>query len=148
MMDATSYSTSRSNESGRFSSSSSEDSNMLVQDAQRDVRTVFVGGFWGQLVSSAVWLASAALGSWATPRAAIIAAVAGGFFIFPITKLFLRLSGGRSSTSGNPLNDLGMQVAFTLPLTMLLLVPVTQFDLNLFYPALMILVGVHYLPFA
>ena len=40
-----------------------------------------------------------------------------------------------------------MQVAFTLPLTMLLLVPVAQFDLNLFYPALMILVGAHYLPF-
>jgi hypothetical protein len=121
---------------------------MLVQDAQRDVRTVFVGGFWGQLVSSAVWLTSAALGFWVSPRAAIIAAVAGGFFIFPLTKLFLRLSGGRSSTRGNPLNDLGMQVAFTLPLTMLLLVPVAQFDLNLFYPALLILVGAHYLPFA
>jgi|SRR5580704_4929039 hypothetical protein len=121
---------------------------MLVQDAQRDVRTVFVGGFWGQLVSSIVWLASAALGFWASPRAAIIAAVAGGFFIFPLTKLLLRLSGGRSSTRGNPLNDLGMQVAFTLPLTMLLLVPVAQLDLNLFYPALMILVGAHYLPFA
>jgi hypothetical protein len=121
---------------------------MLVQDAQRDVRTVFVGGFWGQLVSSIVWLASAALGFWATPRAAIITALAGGFFIFPLTKLLLRLSGGRSSTRGNPLNDLGMQVAFTLPLTMLLLVPVAQFDLNLFYPALMILVGAHYLPFA
>jgi hypothetical protein len=121
---------------------------MLVQDAQREVRTVFVGGFWGQLVSSVVWLASAALGFWVSPRAAIIAAVAGGFFIFPVTKLLLRLSGGRPSTSGNPLNDLGMQIAFTLPLTMLLLVPVTQFDLNLFYPALMILLGAHYLPFA
>ena len=71
---------------------------MLVQDAQRDVRTVFVGGFWGQLVSSIVWLASAGLGFWVSPRAAIIAAVAGGFFIFPLTKLLLRLSGGRSTT--------------------------------------------------
>jgi hypothetical protein len=31
---------------------------MRVQDAQREVRTVFVGGFWGQLVSSIIWLAS------------------------------------------------------------------------------------------
>ena len=53
---------------------------MLVEDAQREVRTVFVGGFWGQLVSSAIWLVSAALGTWATPRAAILAAVFGGFF--------------------------------------------------------------------
>jgi len=40
-----------------------------------------------------------------------------------------------------------MQVAFTLPPTMLLLIPVTEFRLNLFYPALMILLGAHYLPF-
>ena len=121
---------------------------MLVQDAQREVRTVFVGGFWGQLVSSAVWLASAALGTWATPRAAILAAVFGGFFIFPITLLLLRLAGGPAYlTKGNPLGYLGMQIAFALPLTMLLLVPVTVFRLNWFYPALMILVGAHYLPF-
>jgi hypothetical protein len=122
---------------------------MLVQDAQRENRTVFVGGFWGQLVSSTIWLASAALGTWATPRAAIITIVVGGFFIFPITLLLLRLSGGPTSlASGNPLWHLGMQIAFTLPLTMLLLIPVTAFRLNWFYPALMILVGAHFLPFA
>ena len=41
-----------------------------------------------------------------------------------------------------------MQIAFTLPLSMLLLVPVTEFRLNLFYPAFLILLGAHYLPFA
>ncbi len=68
---------------------------MLVHDAQREVRTFFIGGFWGQLVSSAIWLASAALGTWVTPRAAILAVVAGGFFIFPVTQLLLRLTGAR-----------------------------------------------------
>ena len=76
---------------------------MLVQDAQHDVRTVFIGGFWGQLVSSVIWLASAALGSWVTPRAAIFTLVVGGFFIFPVTQLLLRLTGGPTSlTRGNP----------------------------------------------
>jgi hypothetical protein len=122
---------------------------MLVEDAQREVRTVFIGGFWGQLVSSAIWLASAALGFWVTPRAAIFTLVVGGFFIFPATQLLLRLTGGATSlTRGNPLGTLGMQIAFTLPLSMLLLFPVTAFRLNWFYPALMILVGAHYLPFA
>ncbi|HZV89621.1 MAG TPA: hypothetical protein VFF95_18885 [Candidatus Binatus sp.] len=121
---------------------------MLVQDAQREVRTVFVGGFWGQLVSSAIWLASAALGTWVTPRAAILTAVVGGFFIFPLTLALLRLTRGPASLSkDNPLHYLGMQIAFTLPMTMLLLVPVTEFRLSLFYPALMILLGAHYLPF-
>jgi hypothetical protein len=121
---------------------------MLVQDAQHEVRTVFVGGFWGQLASSAIWFASAGLGVWVSPRAAILSLVIGGFFIFPVTRLLLRLAGGPGSvSSGNPLWNLGMQIAFTLPLSMLLLVPVTLFRLNWFYPALMILLGAHYLPF-
>jgi hypothetical protein len=121
---------------------------MHVQDAQREVRTVFVGGFWGQLVSSALWLASAAFGAWLTPRAAIFSLVLSGFFIFPLTQLLLRLTGRPASlASGNPLGGLAVQIAFTLPLSMLLLVPVTAFRLNWFYPALMILVGAHYLPF-
>ena len=56
---------------------------MTVQDAQRDVRTVFIGGFWGQHVSAALWLVSAALGTWLTPRAAILEIVFGGCFMFP-----------------------------------------------------------------
>jgi hypothetical protein len=40
-----------------------------------------------------------------------------------------------------------MQVAFVLPFSMLLLLPVTQYRINLFYPAMMILLGAHYIPF-
>jgi hypothetical protein len=121
---------------------------MHVKDAQFEVRTVFVGGFYGQLVSSVIWLISAALGTWMTPRAAILEIVFAGFFIFPITQLLVRLSGGPASLkSENPLGKLAMQIAFTLPMSMLLLVPVTEFHLNLFYPAFMILLGAHYLPF-
>jgi hypothetical protein len=41
-----------------------------------------------------------------------------------------------------------MQVAFVLPFSMLLLVPVALYSLNWFFPGLMVLVGAHYLPFA
>jgi hypothetical protein len=122
---------------------------MLVKDAQRDVRTIYVGGFYGQMVASALWLISAALGTWATPRTAIIELAGGGCFIFPLTQLLLRLSGRPASVRReNPLGQLGMLIAFTVPLSMLLLVPVCQFRLSLFYPALMVIVGAHYLPFA
>jgi hypothetical protein len=122
---------------------------MDIRDAQRESRSVFIGGFWGQLVSSVIWLASAALGTWATPKAAILTAVITGFFIFPLTQMLLRLSGGRASLSKeNPFNSLGMQVALVLPFSMLLLVPVASYNLKWFFPALMILLGAHYLPFA
>ena len=121
---------------------------MLVQDAQREVRTVFAGGFWGQLVSSIIWLASAALATWVSPKAAIWTAVTVGFFIYPLTLLMLRLSGGRASLSpDNPFGKLGMQIAFAGAAPMLLLAPVAQLRLTLFYPALMVIMGAHYFPF-
>lgn len=121
---------------------------MLITEAQKENSVVFVGGFWGQLVSSAVWLASAALGTWVSPRAAILELVLCGFLIFPAVLLLLRLSGQPTSlSSGNPMGQLGMQIAFTLPMTMLLLAPVSAFRLNWFFPAFMVLLGAHYLPF-
>jgi hypothetical protein len=122
---------------------------MDVRIAQREMRAVYVGGFWGQLVSSVIWLASAALGTWVSPRASILTVVIGGFLIFPLTNMLLRLSPRRASVSAeNPFTSLGMQVAFVLPLSMLLLAPVGLYRLNWFFPALMVLVGAHYLPFA
>ena len=88
-----------------------------------------------------IWLASAALGTWATPKASILTAVIAGFFIFPLTQMLLRLSGRRASLSKeNPFNSLGMQVALVLPFSMLL-VPVGLYNLKWFFPALMILFG-------
>ena len=122
---------------------------MEIQDAQRESRSVFIGGFWGQLVSSVIWLVSAALGTWVTPKASILTVLIGGFFIFPLTQMLLRLSGRRASVSReNSFHSLGMQVAFVLPFSMLLLVPVGLYNLNLFFPALMVLLGAHYFPFA
>ena len=122
---------------------------MDIRDAQREVRSVYIGGFWGQIVSSIIWLVSAALGTWVSPKASILTALITGFFIFPLTQMMLRLSGRPARVSKeNPLHWLGMQVAFVLPLSMLLLVPVCNYNWNLFFPALMILLGAHYLPFA
>jgi hypothetical protein len=121
---------------------------MDIQDAQREVRLVSIGGFWGQLVASAIWLMSAALGTWATPKASILTVVIGGFFIFPLMQLLLRLSGRASLSKENELYSLGRQVAFVLPFSMLLLILVGHYYLNWFFPALMVLVGAHYLPFA
>ena len=48
---------------------------------------------------------------------AILALVLGGVFIFPLTTLVLRLSGRPASLRReNPLGFLAMQVAFTIPL--------------------------------
>jgi hypothetical protein len=120
---------------------------VTVEEAQRDMRIGMMGGFMGQLVSALLWLASAAFSTWVSPRSAIAVLVLVGFFIFPITKVGLRLVGHPKVSPGNPLNGLGMQAAFVLPLCLPLVAAATLYRLEWFYPAFMIALGAHYLPF-
>jgi hypothetical protein len=121
---------------------------MLITEAQRQVRSIYEGGFFGQLISSILWLAAAALGTWLSARAAILTLVVGGFFIFPAVITLLRLLGRPPSLpEHNPLRHLAIQVAFVLPLSMPLVAPVAAFKLHWFFPAMMVLLGAHYLPF-
>jgi putative transposase len=77
---------------------------MDIQDAQREVRSVYIGGFWGQLVSSVIWLVSATLGTqqkispeWAKERypgvKPRVISDNGPQFIAKDFKEFIRLSG-------------------------------------------------------
>jgi hypothetical protein len=121
---------------------------VTIVEAQRDVRAVFLGGFAGQIVSSGVWFLSAATATWRSPIAAMEVLVVAGIFIFPMTQLFLRLMGRPASLpKGHPMNGLGMQVAFVLPLSLPLVFASTAYRQNWFYPAFMIALGAHYLPF-
>ena len=70
---------------------------MQIDQAQRDVRLVYVGGFFGQLVSGVLWLTAAAVGTFSSPTAAIAILLLGGILIFPVTMACLRLAGRPAS---------------------------------------------------
>lgn len=121
---------------------------MQIAEAQGDVRRVYVGGFYGQLVSGVLWLIAASVGTWMSPVAGIITLLAGGVLIFPLTTLALRVSGGSTSLpAGHPMAGLAMQIAFTVPLGLLVAVATVGSRLSWFFPASMVIVGAHYLPF-
>jgi hypothetical protein len=121
---------------------------MQIADAQKDVRTVYIGGFPGQLVSSVVWCASAATLTWVSFRAGVAVLVFGGMFIFLLAQLLLRLMGRpHGLPKGHPMNWLAMQIAFTVPLSIPLVLAAALHRHSWFYPAFMIVVGCHYLPF-
>ena len=121
---------------------------MNILDSQREMRSAFLGGFAGQLISGIIWLVAAALGTWLSPVAGMAALFFGSMGIFPLTQLLVRLMGrpGRVSPQ-NGLWPLGSQVAFTVPLNFLLVGAATLYRENWFFPAAMIVVGTHYLPF-
>jgi len=121
---------------------------MLIDDAQREMRTALLGGLMGQFVSGILWLASAALATWSTQYWAIGVLIVGGFFIYPATLLGLRLIGHKATISkGNPFNALGTQVAFVLPLSLPVVGAAALYRPEWFYPAFMVILGAHYLPF-
>jgi hypothetical protein len=121
---------------------------MQIDVAQREVRSVFVGGAMGQAVSGIIWLLSTVAGVWMGIRYGILVLAIGGAFIFPLTQLALKLSGRKASLSReNPFNQLAMQIAFIVPLCLPLIGAATLYNVNWFYPAFMLVVGVHYMPF-
>lgn len=112
---------------------------MQVVDAQKDVRYAFLGGFMGQIVSGLLWMSSAALATWNTPKTAIIVLVVGGAFIFPITQLGLRLMGRSGKLAAeSPMRGLAMQIAFTIPLTLPVVGAATLYKLNWLPPPLIL----------
>lgn len=121
---------------------------MKIEDSQREMRSVFLGGFAGQLISGLIWLIAAAASSWLQPQLGMAALFFGSMFIFPLTQGTLRLMGYPAKVSPeNRLWGLGSQIAFTVPINFLLVGSAMLYRENWFFPAAMIVVGAHYLPF-
>jgi hypothetical protein len=121
---------------------------MEIKSAQQDVQSTFLRGSVGQLVSGSIWLVSAILGTWVSERSAILVLVLAGTLIFPLTQLTLRLLGRSGGLPiGHPMNQLATQVAFIVPLSMPVIGATSLFNINWFYPAFMLIVGAHYMPF-
>lgn len=121
---------------------------MNLKECQQEMRSAFLGGFAGQLVSGLIWLAAAIAATLSSQVTAMAVLFFGSMGIFPLTQLLVRLMGrpGRVSPE-NGLWTLGSQVAFTVPLNFLLVGAATLYRDNWFFPAAMIVVGTHYLPF-
>ena len=121
---------------------------MNILESQREMRSAFLGGFAGQLVSGLIWLFAAALGDWLSPGAGMAALFLGSMGIFPLNQGVVRLLGRPGKVSpANGLWPLGSQVAFTVPLNFLLVGAATLYREIWFFPAAMVVIGSHYLPF-
>lgn len=121
---------------------------MFIREAQKEIRSVFLGGFVGQLLAGVIWAFSAAASTWGTPRLGMAILFFVSMLLFPLTQFILRLMGRPATLSKeNTLNQLAMQIAFTVPIGFILVGAATLYRENWFYPASMVVVGAHYLPF-
>lgn len=122
---------------------------MEVAAAQQQVRSIYIGGFVGQLIIGAMWLISAALATWDSLFVGALVLVISGFFIYPLLQLVLRLSGRPASLPrDNPLRELAIEVALMVGPLLFLVGAASLHRAVWFFPSTMIVIGAHYLPFS
>lgn len=116
--------------------------------AQRDMRTAYLDGAPGVLVSGLVWAAAGCVATWTAPERAVWAVFIGGVFIHPVAVLLARLLGrsGRHA-DGNPLGPLAMATTVWMIMMLALAYGVSLLRIDLFFPAMLFVIGGRYFCF-
>lgn len=120
-----------------------------LAQAQAEVRAAYRSASVGQVYSGLVWIASAAAWMWASVGVGMAVLVVGGFLIYPVTVVGCRALGAAATIpADNPLREAG----FAIPIVGALCIPAAAgaavAESDWFFPAFMVVMGAHYLPFS
>jgi hypothetical protein len=117
--------------------------------AQTEMRFAYLGGGAGMLVSAFMWLAAGLTAAFHSPRTAVWVLLAGGVFIHPLSILLLRaLKRPGRHDGANPLGRLAIETTAWMILGMLVCLGVALLRQDLFFPAMLLIIGGRYLTFA
>jgi hypothetical protein len=116
--------------------------------AQRDMRSAYLSGAIGALVSGTAWAVAGCVAAWISPQRGVWALFIGGVFIHPVAVLFARLL-GRSGKHApdNPLGAIAMATTVWMIMMLPLAYGVSLLRIDLFFPAMLFVIGGRYLCF-
>lgn len=121
---------------------------MEIPKAQADMRHAYFGGAFGLFVSGAMWLAAGGAAATGATKNTIIVLFVGGMLIHPLAVLACKLAGRPGAhTEGNPLGALALESTVILLIGVMLSLLLAQFRLELFFPAMLLVIGGRYLVF-
>ena len=66
---------------------------MNIQECQREMRSAFLGGFGGQLVSGIIWLVAAVMSVGISSGVGMAVLFFGSMLFFPLTQFTVKLMG-------------------------------------------------------
>lgn len=129
--------------------SSAAPGTLTIAAAQQDMRTAYLGGAPGLFVSGAVWATAGVVCLLRSPQAAVWALYIGGALIHPVAGLLTRLLGrsGRHA-AGNPLGMLAFATTIWMIMMLALAYGIALWRIELFFPAMLFVIGGRYLTFA
>ncbi|ACV27325.1 DUF7010 family protein [Kangiella koreensis] len=121
---------------------------MTINDAQQNMRRSYYDGAPGVVTSGLVWLAAGLIALFSTPKAAIIALLIGGMFIFPISILLCKLFGASGKhDKNNPLGPLAMEGTYWMLVSIPIAIAASLYKIEWFFPAMLLIIGGRYLTF-
>jgi hypothetical protein len=120
-----------------------------LPELQRDMREAYAGGGPGMFASALAWLAAGVVAVQVSPERAVLTLLAGGMLIFPVGVLLTKALGYRGQhTHGNPLGTLALETTVWLVLSMPIAWVVSLYRVDLFFPAMLLVIGGRYATFA
>lgn len=121
---------------------------MTVASAQHDLRVAYFGGAPGMFASAAVWLTAGVVALMHSPGAAVLTLFAGGMVIHPLGVLIAKALGRSGAHApGNPLGILALESTGLMILALPLAYVVSLYRIDLFFPAMLLVIGGRYLTF-
>ncbi len=120
-----------------------------VSAAQADMRHAYLGGAAGVFVSALAWLAAGIVALDSTPSRAVLTLLVGGMLIHPLSVLLAKAMGRPGvHTKGNPLGALALEGTVWMLLGIALAYGISLWRSELFFPAMLLVIGGRYLTFA
>ncbi len=116
-------------------------------DYHKEIRQSYLGGFSILLIEGFFWILAGILWNFVSFKIGILIIIISGTFFYPISQLFQIILKQPKIRKENPLNLLFTQIGLIIPFSFPLIFLLTKEDVNLFFPALSIIVGAHFLPF-
>lgn len=116
-------------------------------DYHAEIRHSYLGGFSILLVEGFTWILAGILWNFVSFKIGILVIIIGGTFFYPIGQLVQLILKRPKIRKENPLNLLFTQISLIIPFSFPLIFLLTKENVNLFFPALTIIIGAHYLPF-
>lgn len=119
-----------------------------LADFQADMRRGYLWGATGIMTSGFVWLVAGFVACFHDPRAAIWTLFIGASFIVPVSNLVDKLLGAPGKHSkGNRLSALALETTVFMLMCLPLAYVLSIFRINLFFPAVMMIIGGRYVTF-
>lgn len=121
---------------------------MTIEEAQTNMRHAYFGGAPGLASSAVMWLLAASVCIARDAHAGVVVLIFGGMLIHPLATLGSKFLGRPGAHArDNPLGPLALESTVILLLGVALAFVLSRFRVELFFPAMLIVIGGRYLTF-